>query len=142
MIDTATGGIINRKIEEEALNLIDEMVSNSYQWQIDQMMLRRPAVMHGADSIPTLSPEIVALRTKFNNIKGAAMHVQSITCQLCEGGHNTSDCQAGNPFAKASDTANYLEIFFRLQQNNPYSNTYNLGWRDHPNLSYGGGNRQ
>ena len=23
----------------------------------------------------------------------------------------------------------------------PYSNTYNLGWRDHPNFSYGG-NRQ
>ena len=23
-------------------------------------------------------------------------------------------------------------------QNNPYSNTYNLGWRNHPNFSWGG----
>ena len=86
--------------------------------------------------MPTLLAEIAALRAEVNNLKGTAMHVQSITCDLCGGGHDTSNCQTGNPFAKTTDTANYIGNFFRPQENNPYSNTYNQGWRQHPNFSW------
>ena len=29
-----------------------------------------------------------------------------------------------------------------MQNNNPYSNTYNAGWRNHPNLGWGNNNQQ
>ena len=136
MIDAAAGGTINQKMEEEAFDLIDEMASNSYQWQIERMMPKRLAAVQGVDCVPTLLAEIAALRAEVNNLKGTAMHVQSITCDLCGGGHDTNNCQTGNPFAKTTETANYIGNFFRPQQNNPYSNTYNQGWRQHPNFSW------
>ena len=79
------------------------------------MIPRRPAAVHGVDSIPILSAEIAALQAEFNNMKEAAMHVQSITCELYGGGYDTSDCQIGNPFVKVLDIANYLGTFFKLQ---------------------------
>ena len=45
MIDAAIGGTINQKIEEEAFDLIDEIASNSYQWQTECMMSKRLATV-------------------------------------------------------------------------------------------------
>ncbi|KAF7152131.1 hypothetical protein RHSIM_Rhsim01G0069400 [Rhododendron simsii] len=45
------------------------------------------------------------------------------------------DCQVGNPFANnGSEQANFVSNY--QLQNNPYSNTYNPGWRNHPNFSW------
>ena len=38
-----------------------------------------------------------------------------------------------------ADQANYVNNYTR--QNNPYSNTYNQGWRNHPNFSWNQGNQ-
>ncbi|KAL5574623.1 hypothetical protein UlMin_016322 [Ulmus minor] len=58
-------------------------------------------------------------------------------CDLCGGNHASVECQVGNPFASPnSEQANYVSNFQR-PQHNPYSNTYNPGWRNHPNLSWG-----
>ncbi|KAL5574401.1 hypothetical protein UlMin_023998 [Ulmus minor] len=49
----------------------------------------------------------------------------------------SAQCQVGNPFASPnSEQAKYVSNFQR-PQHNPYSNTYNPGWRNHPNLSWG-----
>ena len=92
MIDAAAGGTINQKMKEEAFDLIDEMASNSYQWQTERMMPKRLATVRGVDCMPILLAEIAALRAEVNNLKGIAMHVQSITYDLCGGGHDTSNC--------------------------------------------------
>ncbi|MED6203000.1 hypothetical protein PIB30_111211, partial [Stylosanthes scabra] len=41
-----------------------------------------------------------------------------------------------------TEQVNYLGNQFRLPQNDPYSNTYNPGWRNHPNFSWGGNQGQ
>ncbi|KAG5513007.1 hypothetical protein RHGRI_038576 [Rhododendron griersonianum] len=52
-----------------------------------------------------------------------------------KGNHMGVDCQVGNPFANnSSEQANFVSNYQR--QNNPYSNTYNPGWRNHPNFSW------
>jgi hypothetical protein len=43
------------------------------------------------------------------------------------------ECQVGNP--SMSEQASYVSNYQR-QQNNPYSNTYNPGWQNHPNFSW------
>ncbi|RVW14771.1 hypothetical protein CK203_091036 [Vitis vinifera] len=39
-----------------------------------------------------------------------------------------------------SEQANALGTYKQYSSNSPYSNTYNPGWRNHPNLSWKGGN--
>ena len=39
-----------------------------------------------------------------------------------------------------SKQANALGTYKQYSSNSPYSNTYNPGWRNHPNLSWRGGN--
>src|SRR5262249_23743115 len=59
------------------------------------------------------------------------------SCELCgTPGHKSVECQAGNPFAQPIEQVDYAGNFQRPPQNNPYSNTYNPGWRNHPNFSW------
>ncbi|KAG9450627.1 hypothetical protein H6P81_010592 [Aristolochia fimbriata] len=60
---------------------------------------------------------------------------------MCGGGHPNHECQTGNVQALSSlDQATYLSNFCR--SNDPYNNTYNPGWRSHPNFSWSNNNNQ
>ncbi|XP_050909254.1 uncharacterized protein LOC127123031 [Lathyrus oleraceus] len=52
---------------------------------------------------------------------------QTSNCEICGGPHLTAHCVA---------TAQQIEEIKFLRQNNPYSNTYNPGWKNHPNFSW------
>jgi len=43
IIDAATGGALMGKERDEAYDLLEEMASNSYQWQSDRVMPRKTA---------------------------------------------------------------------------------------------------
>ncbi len=59
-------------------------------------------------------------------------------CGICSGsGHATDMCSAlqeDESMQHVNAVGNYRQPQHRYD---PFSNTYNLGWRDHPNLSYG-----
>ena len=58
------------------------------------------------------------------------------SCEFCGGGHSTMECQGGSVSQDPSiEQLNALNNFQR-NQGNPYSNTYNPGWRNHPNFSW------
>ena len=83
---------------------------------------------------------------------------QVFNCEFCGGNHNSMDCKV----SASSEQVNFLgnfqrgqnnyqmpiynqfpnrgqDRFFKPQvnpQNDPYSPTYNPGWRNHPNFSY------
>ncbi|MED6202225.1 hypothetical protein PIB30_103178 [Stylosanthes scabra] len=42
----------------------------------------------------------------------------------------------------SAEQVNYMGNQPRPPQNDPYSNTYNPGWRNHPNFSWGGNQGQ
>lgn len=52
---------------------------------------------------------------------------QTISCEICNGSHLTLYCFA---------TPQQIEEIKFLKQNNPYSNTYNPGWKNHLNFSW------
>src|SRR3954469_17912320 len=52
---------------------------------------------------------------------------QTVSCEICNGPHQTVYCFA---------TPQQIEEIKFLKQNNPYSNTYNPGWKNHPNFSW------
>ena len=59
------------------------------------------------------------------------------TCGICYNiGHPTNMCHTLQD--ESMEQANCIEGFLGAPRKyDPYSNTYNLGWRDHPNFSYG-----
>ena len=64
----------------------------------------------------------------------------NVVCDHCARNHSSVNCQMGNPFAQSSyGQANYMSNF--QHQNNPYSNMYNPGWRNHPNFSWSNNQR-
>ena len=56
--------------------------------------------------------------------------ISDVSCVYCGEGH-LFDNYPGNP-----TSVNYVGSFNRQNQDNPYSNTYNPGWRHHPNFSW------
>ncbi|KAH9680785.1 hypothetical protein KPL71_026683 [Citrus sinensis] len=61
--------------------------------------------------------------------------ISDMSCVYCGEGHLFDNCP-GNP-----TSVNYVGNFNRQNQDNPYSNTYNLGWRQHPNFSWSNQNQ-
>ncbi|KAK8556164.1 hypothetical protein V6N12_002577 [Hibiscus sabdariffa] len=55
---------------------------------------------------------------------------KAVSCVHCEGNHHAND------FPTMHESASYVGNFNR-NANNSYSNTYNPGWRQHSNFSWG-----
>lgn len=56
-------------------------------------------------------------------------------CNFCIGAHAIDDCQNCYQYVSSySKEANYVGNYNK--ENNPFSNSFNQGWRNHPNLSW------
>src|SRR3954463_9665305 len=53
--------------------------------------------------------------------------VASVVCEICSGPHFAKHCVA---------TQEQVEQIHMLRQYNPYANTYNPGWKNHPNFAW------
>ncbi|KAL2243646.1 UNVERIFIED_CONTAM: Retrovirus-related Pol polyprotein from transposon 17.6 [Sesamum indicum] len=131
LIDAASGGALFDKTPTEARKLISTMASNTQQF----------GVRH--DDPPRKSNEVSNLEKRLNQRTTVVEKVIADTyqqvkaCGICTlTGHATDMC----PTLQESTTehADAIEGFAGQQQRryDPFSKTYNPGWRDHSNLSY------
>ncbi|GKU88967.1 hypothetical protein SLEP1_g3172 [Rubroshorea leprosula] len=136
IIDTAAGGNLMNKTEEDGYKLLDEMASNSYQWTNDRA-IEKGVGLHDVDAFTSLSAQISVLNKKLDNLGASAMSISSNSCcELCgQFGHASVECQVGNSVQSSNEQANFVSSGGRSNFN-PYSNTYNPGWRSHPNFSW------
>ncbi|XP_024038262.1 uncharacterized protein LOC112097310 [Citrus clementina] len=107
MIDTTSGGVLVNKTPTQARELISNMAVNAQQF--------------GSRQDPT--------SRKVNEVK---------TCGICSNmGHSTDMCPTLQE--KRVEQANAVGGFPGMPQRryNSYEQTYNLGWKDHPNFNYG-----
>ncbi|GAU51890.1 hypothetical protein TSUD_416750, partial [Trifolium subterraneum] len=88
-----------------------------------------------------MSNNIESLLKFFTNQSASQAQVnaaQGVICDFCHQNHANGEC-----FPAGSEEANYLANFRKSNpNNNPFSNTYNKGWRDHPNFGWGGNTSQ
>lgn len=56
--------------------------------------------------------------------------VAEVSCVYCGEGHLFDNCR------RNLASVNYVGSFIKQNQDNPYSNTYNPEWRQHPNFSW------
>lgn len=129
-LDASAGGALMNLLVDDAYNLIENMALNQHSWTSER---RGTAGKHEVDEITLLNAKVEALQRelgrKNNSTVGSAMY-----CEIFSGDNHTADeCQLGKEMGQ--EEVNMVNNSFR-PQNNPYSNTYNPGWRNHPNFSY------
>ena len=89
-------------------------------------------MVHNIDAITALSAQVTSLTNMVKAMTSAPAAVKQVAelfCVYCGEEHDFDNC-LGNPVS-----VNYVGNFNRQVQNNPYSNTYNPGWKQHPNFS-------
>ena len=68
---------------------------------------------------------------------GQLKSVQDIACQICETNKNsTHDCPTLPSFKECLHEQAHALNNFQRPNHNPFSQTYNPGWRNHPNFSW------
>lgn len=126
------------------------MAINTYQYSNERRHVAKREIKAVQDvDVSGLSNQIASQVVKtigeqFDNkvvhsINSHAKNISNLFCDLCGSNeHISSDCQIENLFT--CDDVNFLGNFQRTQQNNPYSNTYNPGWKNHLNFSWSNNN--
>ncbi|KAG8474591.1 hypothetical protein CXB51_031240 [Gossypium anomalum] len=117
LIDAAIGGTLNNKTHEKAYDFIEEMSLNNYQWQV---MRTKPSKVASVFNLDTVQP--------------------MMQCNTSGRGMNNTKCLAYDP-STMNEQVNYMGNKSR-PQNYPYSHTYNTGWINYPNFSWGGQGNQ
>jgi hypothetical protein len=81
----------------------------------------------------SLARKVEALECKNS---GQLKSIQDIVCQICETNeHATNDCPTLTSFKECLHEQAHALNSFQRPNHNSYSQTYNPGWRNHPNFS-------
>ena len=90
------------------------------------------------DAITALMAQVATLTRQLGSMKVNAIQASPLSYEHSSNPHSTVSYPTTSPSETLSqpEQANFIPNFNR-QQHNPYSNTYNPGWRNHPNFSWG-----
>ncbi|XP_070677228.1 uncharacterized protein [Malus domestica] len=141
-VNASAGGSLMSKSAREAFELFDMMASESQQWTEEQTQKRE--VFEISQSSPNVYAQIAKMENNFNAKFAALMQVSSMpnaqeACIICsETTHDITQCPNKDSYPElVQEHVNMVNNFIRPRSDS-YSNTYNPGWKNHPNLSWGG----
>ncbi|XP_073033735.1 uncharacterized protein [Primulina eburnea] len=133
MIDAASGGALVNKTPQEARALISNMAANAHQFSTRQ---DNPPRQVNEVSVTPIDQKLDSLTSLLEKL--VAGQVQQVkACGVCAMvGHPTDMCPSLQE--EPTQQANAIGGFPGQPQRryDPFSNSYNPGWRDHPNFSY------
>nr|GMD68497.1 uncharacterized protein LOC109178859 [Ipomoea batatas] len=134
LVDTAAGGYTGDKNSDELQAIFESLASNSRQ----KAVRGRRAVVHEISTQSELTTQVAEL-TKQINLLMTRDNSNREFCAYCNTyGHNSSVCKNSESSQPSYEEANYMGSNTGRQppRNDPYSHTYNPGWRNHPNFSW------
>ncbi|XP_045831120.1 uncharacterized protein LOC123922450 [Trifolium pratense] len=142
-LDASAGGSLKNKNQTQARELVESMAQNEYRVENDRGA-KKKAGMIELDTQTALLAQSTLMNsqmaavlkhlTSTPNAQMPVMAANEVKCDFCGQGHANGQC-----FPEGSEEAKYLANFKRNNPKyDPYSNTYNPGWRDHPNFGWGG----
>ncbi|KAG8474649.1 hypothetical protein CXB51_031277 [Gossypium anomalum] len=140
LIDVAAGGTLNNKTPGEAYEFIEDMSLNNYQWQVMRTKPMKAAGVFNLDAVTMLSNLVELLNKKIDGLYGSSQVHLVMRCDSNRGGVHNTDYPSFN-LGTEEEQVHYMGNNSR-PENNPYSNTYNAGLRNHPNFSWGGQGNQ
>ncbi|PIN26668.1 DNA-directed DNA polymerase [Handroanthus impetiginosus] len=119
----------------ECHNLLNNLVANHYEKKSERATPPKAAGVIEVDQVTALNAKIDFLMQSMKNFGVNQVQHTPVTCEECGEGHPSNQCP--NSVESIQFVSNA-----RKPQNNPYSNTYNPGWRQHPNFSWNNNQRQ
>ncbi|XP_051115786.1 uncharacterized protein LOC127240953 [Andrographis paniculata] len=132
IIDAASGGALMNKTPREAWELLNDMAMNSQQFGPRDVVGVKEAIEVSSPMQQQLN-ELTAFVRKL-----AVGNAQVKPCGICGSVEHPMDAC---PTLREEVEVNAAG-FAPRRAYDPYSNTYNPGWRDHPNFRYGNQNQQ
>ncbi|KAH9656597.1 hypothetical protein KPL70_022740 [Citrus sinensis] len=134
MVGSSTNGALLSKSYNEICEILERIANNNYQWPSTRQAPTRGTVeVHNVDALTTLSAQVTSLTNIVKAMTTAPASVNlvaEVSCVYYGEEHLFDNCP-GNP-----SLVNCVGSFNRHNQDNPYSSTYNPGWRQHPNFSW------
>lgn len=139
LIDTTAGGSTNFKTATRINKIIEAIAANEHLELYDCSVSQPEGIidLKLANQVVKMEDQITAeverrlkkmtLDTQTVAQVQPVQPIQAVSCEIYGGPHFTMHCVA---------TAQQVEEINFLKQNNPYSNTYNPGWKNHPNFSW------
>ncbi|XP_054813362.1 uncharacterized protein LOC129314007 [Prosopis cineraria] len=143
MVDSITNGGYRNVPVNEVFRLLDQLSANNTQ-NTDR---RNTSMVTSAkdDSSSQIVSILNAMNKRFDVLesqmqRGNSHNVHAVqaiptVCNQCNDMHMPDQC----PLYMTTESVNYMGKF-QNPHNNPYSQTYNSGWRNHPNFSWSQGN--
>ncbi|CAN6712754.1 unnamed protein product [Malus baccata var. baccata] len=138
MLDASVGGALVDKTPTAAKTLIANRALNAQQYEgVGQRNIPRQHQVNEVSAITELQNQMANLTTLRSQVMEGPKVQNVNACGVCSmQGHPTDTCpqliENGG-----WETLNALVFGQQYQQrNDPFSNTYNPGWRDHPNFKW------
>ncbi|KAJ9550959.1 hypothetical protein OSB04_015004, partial [Centaurea solstitialis] len=142
-IDTSAGGSIMTKTPGAIKDLIENLAINHYQWPSERALHGRMPSTPESDAMATLVAKIENLNATFEEkiaqITKVPQQPQDAPniCVVCGGlGHDSTMCPSTAGMTLEKLNALQVQPRGQYRVHDPFSPTYNPGWRDHPRLSY------
>ncbi|CAN6579327.1 unnamed protein product [Malus baccata var. baccata] len=138
MLDASAGGALVDKTPTAAKTLISNRALNAQQYEgVGQRSNPRPHQVNEVSAITELQNQMANLTTLLSQVVEGPKVKNMAACGVCSmQGHLTDKCpqliENGG-----WETLNAMGFGNQYQpRNDPFSNTYNPGWRDHPNFKW------
>ncbi|CAA0811112.1 Unknown protein, partial [Striga hermonthica] len=140
MVDNAAGGDIGAKTAEEMYEIFETMSANSSQKSIRG---KRTSVNEVGSSNSAMAQQLAELTEQMRLLNArSSSPIQTMAVNVCGTcgvqGHSSEVCPTAiEPgYGSQNTEVNALQNFQNRPGNDPYSNTYNPGWRNHPHFSW------
>jgi hypothetical protein len=138
MVNAACGGNILNKTPDKAFELFSELSEGSRQYNKRESSSTVKAVYPSSSS--SLQSEVNELKNMMKQFIQSGGKQQVKACEICSDFmHPTNACPTLQEPQEVNAVGGYGPSRPRYD---PFSNTYNPRWRDHPNLRYGNSNNQ
>ncbi|PON85775.1 hypothetical protein TorRG33x02_183840 [Trema orientale] len=133
VVDRVAGGSLYNKTADEAYELIETMAYD-YQFLKEYSIPKRAVRVYEADAVSALSVQVATLSSQLDNWRANTIHIPYQECELCGEDHMRANCRFESSVTSyTSEQTNYISNF--QQQYNLYTDTYNLRWQNHYNVS-------
>ena len=147
VVEMMCNGEFRDKSPEDALDYLEHIAENAQHWDTVgtyESPVKPPSSSRGIFNLKEdhdLSAKYASLARKVEALEmkksDHVKSIQEIACHICNSSeHVTQTCPTLPALQEClQDQANAINTFKRPNPN-PYSQTYNSGWRNHPNFSW------
>jgi hypothetical protein len=135
-VDSSAGGSIIGKSVQQTLDLFELIATTHSMFSSERVVPPRAPGMYEMDNTASTNAQIAALTKQVellvkSQTRGAHAVLSSVSCENCGANHETESCMSmGFPEERVNFIQNGSRNF------NPYSQTYNPGWKQHPNFRW------